>query len=311
MKKIFVTMIAFCIGLSVWAQQPVMLKLNPVQNKTYRIKTVSTQNMSQTMGGMQQNTAVNSTTVLSMKMVESGVDFLVMEIRFDTMLVNTNAAGMNIDINSSKPGDLQSNDIGEVLSVLMNRYCSNPLYAKMGFDGKVIELINLKLFTDLMMKDVDSIKSQYAQVIKSRAAMMADPGSIQSTIESITAYLPGKEVETGGSWDISLKTNSGGMMYLITSKYKLNGTNNNIADIGFDSTIEPASSAPVKMDAATITNNIRGSSKSAMTIETNTGMIIKSEGKYHMEGDLGVEAQGMNMSIPTVISGETTIVALP
>ncbi|MFO7657830.1 MAG: DUF6263 family protein [Bacteroidales bacterium] len=310
MKKIIVIIIAVYTGLSVWAQQPVLLKFNPLQNKTYRLKTISTQNMSQSIQGMQQNTTVTSSTVLSMKMVESGQDFLVMEFRFDTMLINTNAAGMNIDINSDKPGDLNSNDIGEVLSVLMNRYCSNPLYAKMNFEGKVIELINIKIFTDMMLKDIDSIKSQFAQVIKSRAVMMADPGAIQSTIESVTAYLPGKEVEKGNSWDISLKTNSGGMMYLINSHYTLTGIKNNVADVAFESTIEPASSAPVKIDAATITNNIRGTGKSAMTIDINSGFLIESTGKYHMEGDMGVQAQGMNMSIPTVINGETRIFSI-
>ena len=48
-----------------------------------------------------------------------------------------------------------------------------------------------------------------------------------------------------------------------------------------------------------------------MTIDTGSGMLIESTGKFHMEGDISVEVQGNNMIIPTVIDGETRIVALP
>ena len=48
-----------------------------------------------------------------------------------------------------------------------------------------------------------------------------------------------------------------------------------------------------------------------MTVDTNTGLLIESSGKYHMEGDMGIEAQGRNMNIPTTIDGETKIEILP
>ena len=127
----------------------------------------------------------------------------------------------------------------------MNRYCSNPLFAKMTYEGKIIEFINVKLFTDYIMKDLDSIKSQMAQMIKGRAKTMADPSSIQSSIESILAYLPGKKVSKGDSWDLTLDMNSGGMMYQTKSHYKLNELKGDVADIDFESTIDPADSGPV------------------------------------------------------------------
>ena len=311
MKTLLISIITFSLSLSAGAQNSALLKLNLEQNKTYRLKSTSQQNMSQSMGGMQNSTVVNSTNFLSLKMIEKSADFMVVEFRFDSIIINTQTAGMNIDINSNKPGDIQSENIGEVLSLFMNRYCSNPLYAKMTYEGKVLDFVNLKLFTDMMLKDVDSIKTQMAQMIKSRAKMMADSKTIQSSIESIMAYLPGKQVETGGTWDVSLYTNSGGMEYHINSHYTLKDIKDNKADITFDSTLDPANSGPVQMNGNTITNNIRGTSKSNMTIDTTDGMLIESSGKFHMEGDMGVEAQGRSMTIPTAINGETSVVLLP
>ena len=311
MQTILVTVILVFLSFSAWTQKSVQLKFNLEQNRVYRLKSVSEQNMSQTMGGMQRNTTVNSTTAVSLKVMETGKDFMVVEFRFDTIIVSTNSAGMNFDINSTRAGDLESDDIGEILSVFMNRYCSNPLFAKMTYEGKIIEFINIKLFTDYVMKDVDSIKSQMAQFIKGRAKTMADPSSIQTTIESILAYLPGTKISKGDTWDITLDMNSGGMMYLIKSHYKLNDLKGEVADIAFESSIDPANSEPVEIDGNMITNNIRGTSKSNMTVDTRSGMLIESTGKYHMEGDLSVEVQGNDMLIPTVIDGETRIVGLP
>lgn len=311
MQTIFITAILVFFSFSAWTQRSVQLKFNLEQNKVYRLKSVTQQNMSQTMGGMQRNTTINSTTAVSLKVMETAEDYMVVEFRFDTILINTNTAGMNFEINSTLPGDLESDDIGKVLSVFMNRYCSNPLFAKMTYEGKVIEFINVKLFTDYVMKDLDSIKSQMAQMIKGRAKTMADPSSIQTSIESILAYLPGKKVSKGDSWDLTLDMNSGGMMYQTKSHYKLNELKGDVADIDFESTIDPADSGPVEVDGNQITNNIRGTSKSNMTIDTGSGMLIESTGKFHMEGDISVEVQGNNMIIPTVIDGETRIVALP
>jgi hypothetical protein len=311
MKTMLFAIILVFLSFSASTQKPVILKFNLEPNKTYRLKSVSHQDMSQTMGGMQRNTTVNSTTAVSFKLLETSEDFMVVEFRFDTIMINTNTAGMSFDINSAVPGDMQSDNIGDVLSVFVNRFCSNPLFIKMTYEGKVMEFINIKLFTDFVVKDIDSIKSQMAQFIKGRAKIMADPKSIKTSIESIMAYLPGTKTEVGGSWDITMDLNSGGMMYLINSHYTLNTISDGVADIAFESTIDPANTGPVVIDGNKITNNIRGTSKSNMTVDIESGVLIQSSGKYHMEGDISVEVQGNAMVIPSIIDEETRIVSLP
>lgn len=311
MQTILITIILVFISFPAWSQKSARLKFNLEQNKVYRLRSESKQDMSQTVGGMQQNTTIKTTTDVSLKVMEKAEDFMVVEFRFDTIIINTNTAGMSFDINSTRPGDIQSDDIGEVLSLFMNRYCSNPLYAKMSYQGKVMEFINIKLFTDFVVKDVDSIKSQMAMFIKGRAKMMADPDAIKTSIESITAYLPGTSINVGDSWDLTLDMNSGGMLYLISSHYTLNEIKGDVADIAFESTIDPANSEPVLIDGNMITNNIRGTSKSNMTVDTSTGLLIESSGKVHMEGELSVNVQGRDMLIPMTIDGETRIISIP
>lgn len=311
MKTIVISVISVFMTFSALTQETVMLKYKLEPDKVYRLKSVTQQNMAQTVSGMQRNTTINTTTTLSLKMLEASSDFMVVEFHFDTIMVNTNAGGMNFDINSTQPGDLHSDQISDVLSAVMHRYCTNPLYVKLTYDGKPIDFVNIKVFTDYILKDIDSIKGQMAPFIKQRAEIIADPKSISSSIESMMYYLPDKQVSVGDSWDRNLELNSGGMMYLINNHYTLDKLKDKTADVSFESTMNPADSGPVEMNGSKITNNIRGTSKSSMTVDTETGLIIESNGKYHMEGDVGVDAQGNNMVIPTTIDGETKIYKLP
>lgn len=309
--KSVITLLAFvCFLSSAMAQNSADLKFNLDKNKVYHLKSVSNQNISQTMQGMQQTTTVKSSTYASLKLMETTPEFMVAEVKFDSIITNTNAMGREIVMNSALPGDINSQDPGQIMTFVMNRFCSTPMYAKLNYDGKVIEIINLNLISANTLKDLDSIKGQAAPMLKNQVKSMVDSKAVQTMVESLTSYLPGKVVNVGGSWEKSLTTTTNGLSMLINNKYKLNSIQGNVANVDTESSVEPASSDPVDMNGAKITNNLRGLSKGQMTIDTKTGLIIKSTGKIHMEGNMGVDVPGNSFSIPMQIDGETTVEAL-
>lgn len=294
----------FSITLVLNAQKSARLKLNLEQNKVYSFEQVSKNHIKQTINGMQQNTDVTSKSVVSMKMVEKTPEFVVLEVKIDSMNIETHAGGMVIKMNSANAGNLKSSDPGEIMSHFIHRMCQNPLFAQMDYNGKIIKFINHDAYTAYVYKNLDSISGgQMAMMMKNQASNIASESPLQQMIESSTAALPGKEVKVGDSWQITNDINSNGMTYHTETDFKLKEINGNLASMTAEAVIEPASSEPVVVNGQQLTNNIRGVSKADLVVDTDTGLQVASNGKVHMEGDISINMGGNSMNIPMVIEG--------
>jgi hypothetical protein len=131
-------------------------------------------------------------------------------------------------------------------------------------------------------------------------------------IEMFTYYLPAKQVSTGDKWNVTVKTNSGGMTLVIITDFHLDGINGNTANITAESNIKAAENAdPMVSGGAKITyDDIKGLSKSNMVLDIRTGLVVENKAKTHITGNLGVSAPGISMQIPMDISGTSKVVAL-
>jgi len=73
----------------------------------------------------------------------------------------------------------------------------------------------------------------------------------------------------------------------------------------------PANATPMVSSGATITyDNLRGLSKSNITIDITTGLVIESSSKTRITGNLGVSVPGMNLDIPMDIDSNTRIFSI-
>jgi hypothetical protein len=309
MKNLIILAVALLCCHTVNAQQTASLKLNLEKNKVYHLRKVTQQNIVQSMNGMEQTTSVNNTSAVSIKMIEQTPDFLVTEVRFDTIITKTSAMGQNFTFNSTNPGNIKSDKVNEVMDCLMNRYCATPLFVKITPTGKVLEIINLKLFSTNVLKDVDSIKGQTAMMVKNQSKGLTDAKTLTTSIESFTNYLPGKDVSVGNSWENVVNTNSGGMSLAVTSKFQLNDIKGNNAFISGDSKIAPAGSEPMEINGMKIFYDLAGTSKATIELNTKSGLVNKSSEKNHMEGTMKIEMPGNSMSIPVKVDGETSTVS--
>jgi len=93
MKKILFSFVAVLSCISVMAQNNASLKMNLEKNKVYRFKSSSEQTISQTINGNQQNIDSKTSSTVSIKMIDATADFIVAEVRFDTIIYNTNSMG--------------------------------------------------------------------------------------------------------------------------------------------------------------------------------------------------------------------------
>jgi hypothetical protein len=296
------------------AQNSVNLKMNLEKNKVYRFSSASEQTILQTVNGNQQTIESKTNNTVSLKMVDATADFMITEVRFDTLISNTNSMGKTVNISSVSEGNIKSTETADVMSCIMNRLSKNALYIKMDFAGKVLEIVNSKMLSDVIMKDTSSItiSGQMASAVKTQIKNMISDKTLKTMVEMFTYYLPGKQVSTGDNWNVTLKTSSGGMTLDIITSYHLDGVNGNTANITAESNIKAAENAdPIESGGAKITyDDIKGLSKSNMVIDIRTGLVVEDKTKTHIAGNLGVNVQGMSMQIPMDINGESKVIAL-
>jgi hypothetical protein len=311
MRKHLLSTIFILFAAAVVAQDKIDLKLNLDKNTTYRFKSVTEQTVKQTINGIEQHTDVNSSTTVSIKMAEALPEFMIVEFRFDSIVTMTNAMGVNSNFTSASEGSITSDNMADVLSCILNRLSKNALYVKMDYAGKVIDIINAKMLSDIILKDTGAITGPQAQTIKAQIQGMAGNEALQSMAESFTNYLPARQVATGEKWEIFTVLHAGGMSLDIITRYVLNETRVDVK-ITAEANIKASENAgPMEYGGATIKyGGITGISKSTMMLDPRTCLMIESTAKSHITGDLDVTAQGFNMVIPMEINNTSTMVVL-
>jgi hypothetical protein len=247
-------------------------------------------------------------------MIDATADFMITEVRFDTLITNTNSMGKTVNISSVSEGNIKSTETADVMSCIMNRLSKNALYIKMDFTGKVLEIVNSKMLSDVIMKDTSfiTLTGPMASGVKTQIKNMVSDNTLKTMVEMFTYYLPGKQVSTGDNWDVTLRTNSGGMILDIITSYHLDGVNGDAANITAESNIKAAeNAAPMESGGAKITyDDLKGLSKSNMVIDIRTGLLVEDNAKTHIAGNLGVSVPGMSMQIPMDINGTSKVIAL-
>lgn len=311
MKNILFAGISLLLTISVQAQNGETLKMNLEKNRVYRLMSVSSQTVTQTINGVQQTTESKAGYTMSLKMLEATPDFMVTEVRFDTLVTTTNTMGRIMTISSANEGDIRSEEMADVLSCIMNRLSKNALYVKIVYTGKPVEIVNAGMLSGIILKDTSSIsvKGPAAQAVKKQVIETVSEESLRSMIAMFTHYLPGGEVAKGNQWSITQQMNSGGMMLDIITTYRLDGSDGTLANITAESAIKASeNAAPIESGGATVTyGDLKGMSRATMVIDINSGMRVEENSKTHISGNLGISAAGLSMQMPMDINGESKI----
>jgi hypothetical protein len=314
MKKPLLSSIVVLFSISIIAQNNVNLKMNLEKNKVYRFNSYSAQTVTQTINGNQQTTDTKVDYTLSLKVIDATTDFMISEVHIDTMKTNTNAMGRSIIINSSNAADIKSKEMTDVISCILNRLSKNALYAKIDYTGRVAEIVNAKMLSDVILRDTSSITitGPTRSAVKKQIESLISDKTLVTTIEMFTYHLPGKQVYVGDIWNINVNTNSGGMSLDINTKYHLDAITGKNANITIEADIKPAANAaPLISGTAKVTyDDLKGLSKSTMVTDISTGLVVEEKAKTQITGNLSITAPGMSMTIPMDISGESKVISL-
>ena len=97
MKKTLLSGLVVLFCISTQAQNGFNLKMNLEKNKVYRLMSVSSQTVTQTINGVQQTTESKVTYAMSLKMLEATPGFMVTEVRFDSLSPSNQYNGQDHD----------------------------------------------------------------------------------------------------------------------------------------------------------------------------------------------------------------------
>lgn len=309
MKKITLLISLLLLALLSFSQA-LVIKLNPELNKTYRFKTISNQTLNQTMGNNEINTYIHTTYTTSLKIIEKTNDFFVCEVKFDSMLVSTKNITMSVEINSNNPGNIKSNNISDVLSAIINKYCNTPLFLKINDKGIILEIVNYDVFKNIILKDIDSINPSIQPQVKMQVLTMVEEKQIKNNIEPLFSYIPEKQINKNESWKKVLNTENNGIKLTSENTYKISNIENKNLILTVEANISSSSDNITFLQGNKVQYDLKGISKGNIKVDGSNGFIIEQSIKSSIEGNINVEYGGNNMNIPMRISGDTKILQL-
>lgn len=293
--KVISTIFVFVICAYFANGQAVELKYNLEKNKVYRAKISSTQAQTTSMQGVDRSVETVSNTYFSIKMLDSKPDFIIAEAQFDSIITEVSAPPMLL--NSNNKGDINSPEITEVMSCVLNRLCNSKILVKMDYRGKILEIMNYPVIAENVLAGTDSLKGQVAMAAP-QIKILGDKDGIKGSIEGVTYYLPNKKVKKGAQWNSDILSLAGGIGMTISSNYELKEIDGNIATLGVNNSMKPSSAEPISMGGAEITNELSGLAKGTLEVDAQSGWIIKSESKAQLSGEMHVSAGGKAFSVP-------------
>ncbi len=304
MKKIILNLLCSVLLISSYAQTSI--KLNPEINKPYSYQSIVKQTIIQSVNNIERTTYTENISYYTLKFLEKSNDFYICEIKFDSILIKTNSGGYNFNINSKKTGNLKSDDLSEVLNYFLNKHCNNSLFVKVSTTGKVIEIINYKIFYNIIMNNIDSVNTKISPIITNQLNNLTNEKTIKNNIESYFLYIPENEnINLNDIWNINYTFENNGMSFDVNYNFKLIEINDQLIKINNEILMKSANKEPINYEGNKISNNLKGSGKGSYIIKKTDGMIKESNIDQRIYGSLTLEIQGNSMEMPTTIEINT------
>ena len=279
-----------------------VLKLNLEKGKEYKLKSTNLQTMDMTMNGAQILTEISNTSSARYLAESFEADYLLVRVTFDSIISNVSNPYKSSKINTNKPGNPKKPD--DLMNNVMLTLVKNPLEVKMSYIGKVIEILNLKAISDSIMKQLDSLPEATKAQMKPAVEMSTNQDMLKMMIESPMSYLSGNAISSGDKWESKYTIKPNGMELTIDTKYKCKSISDNKAELTGDIAIESPDNGVMNMNGAQIPFEMRGMGTTEVSVDLNTGLIIKSKGRQKMQGSMTFNGNAMPLSIESKFEAE-------
>jgi len=286
--------------------EKVRLRIRLEPGKSYVLRFVTDQDISQTMMNRQQN--MKQTMDMTMTYDVRGVDDAgVADVKVAYSAIRFKQSGPmgTVEYDSAKPPKTLPPQ-ARAFSALVGQSITMKLSPR----GRISDIQGAGALIDKIFKSMNPPKGRMSTMVRKGLKEQFGEESMKDMMQQMMALYPEKPVGVGDSWS-STMTVSKGFPMVMEHTWTLTGVEDGSALVAVSSQIKPNLDAvPIRVGPINMTHRFTGEQKGTLKIDLNTGWITSGDmtqsfsGAIKMEGGPGKK---QNMSMPMSIKGKIRI----
>ncbi|HAH50882.1 MAG TPA: hypothetical protein DCL80_06275 [Balneola sp.] len=297
MKKFtFVLTLLLCLPLIVQAQIKLNYNINP--GSSYITKVVLEQDISQTVMGQTQDIESDQGYGIQLKFTDLEDGKYSVTMVYNSIMVNQPMAGLDYD---SETATSEPTGSAKAIASVLN----NELYFTLSKKGEVSNISGFEAMLDSMAVSMGITDDAQASMFKSQMSSQYNAQSIVDQLKRTLIIFPDKELNKGDTWSEDQSVTVPFAMNIQTT-YELADYDDETVTLNISSDIFTEGDE-ANMGGATMTPDLSGVQSGTITIDRNTGLILKGGMEQLVSGILNMTSP-QEMEIPLEISGKTEVV---
>ncbi|HCT55406.1 MAG TPA: hypothetical protein DF712_23415 [Balneola sp.] len=217
---------------------------------------------------------------------------------YNSIMVNQPMAGLDYD---SETATSEPTGSAKAIASVLN----NELYFTLSKNGEVSNISGFEAMLDSMAVSMGITDDAQASMFKSQMSSQYNAQSIVDQLKRTLIIFPDKELNKGDTWSEDQSVTVPFAMNIQTT-YELADYDDETVTLNIASDIFTEGDE-ANMGGATMTPDLSGVQSGTITIDRNTGLILKGGMEQLVSGILNMTSP-QEMEIPLEISGKTEVV---
>lgn len=262
----------------------IQYKLQLEKGKTYILRVVINQKISQTVQGQQKDTnqKIKMTYIYDVIDVDSAGNILI-KVTFQAIRFSEAGPRGEIEYDSSNPPTSLSPEFRGLAALVGKSFT-----LKLAPDGQIKEIKGVDKMIDSMIEQLGVPEDRRDLTEKSLKEQFGNE-ALKEMITKVTVKYPNKPVEKGSEW-ASEVTVSKGFPMILENTWKLKERQNGISVIEVSSKIESNTEAePIEIDSMKIIYKLSGQQKGTVEIQESNGLTKHGQLTQEFSGEVRVE----------------------
>ena len=280
----------------------VKLELKLAKGKTYYQKTVTDQQITQTMMGQEQKMEQGIGTGLKLQVldVDAQGNMRIQYTYLWSRLKQVNPM-IQVDYDSSRQSPVPAG--AEAFAGLVGQSYIVRITPK----GKVLDVNGVEQVREVVLKKLPA--GADTSLAMNPVGMYIDKANVKQMVETSMAIYPDKPISPGDSWSKHL-TMAVGFTLIIDSKWTLQKEEAGVATIGVKASVRTDPNAPpMEANGMKMKSQMSGTQEGTIRIAEATGLTASSQERAQIKGQIDILAPGQEqpvMVIPMTVDTRVT-----
>ncbi len=286
--------IAFGLTILAGCKSAYDLKFNPKTGTKYQVQMITDANTEQEVMGQKMNMNSISEMNMTYEVAKAEGDSKELKITFESMKTTQKANGRETIF------DTKNSDTVSPGSKMLGAMMGSQFIVSLNSKGEVTSVKGM----EEMMKKIVSAASNGDSVmnfqISAAAKNFMSDEIMRNMMEQSFKIFPEGKIKQGDSWKKEMVIKQP-MPMNIATKFTLKDVKNNIAKLDLASTITPGKGG-MQMMGMTIETELNGTQQGTMDVEMETGMVLATDLKQNISGNMKAMGQEIPMKVQTTIT---------